>query len=112
MNKTVFANNPLDRTANLRNNIEWIKSIKQDPKTKYLIRKLLEETEEDYQNLSNVIKKYGAKVHRPTLTEDDFSNRKLMKITDALGRTTRHKNNFSLFYIYDDGSVEKKIIVE
>ena len=37
MNKTVFANNPLNRTANLRNNIEWINSIKQDPKTKYLI---------------------------------------------------------------------------
>ena len=49
------------------------------PKTKYLIRKLLEETEEDYQNLSNVIKNYGAKVYRPTITEDDFSNRKLAK---------------------------------
>ena len=50
------------------------------PKTKYLIRKLLEETEEDYQNLSNVIKNYGAKVYRPTITEDDFSNRKLAKV--------------------------------
>ena len=40
------------------------------------------------------------------------SNRKLMKITDALGRKTRDKNNFPLFYIYDDGSVKKKIIVE
>ena len=49
------------------------------PETKYLIRKLLEETEEDYQNLSNVIKNYGAKVYRPTITEDDFSNRKLAK---------------------------------
>ena len=37
MNKTVFANNPLNRTANLRNNIEWINSIKRDSNTKYLI---------------------------------------------------------------------------
>ena len=37
MNKTVFTNNPLDRTANLRNDIDWIKSIKRDQKTNYII---------------------------------------------------------------------------
>ena len=38
--------------------------------------------------------------------------KKLIKITDVLGRETKAKNNNSLFYIYDDGSVEKKIIIE
>ena len=37
MNKTVFTNNPLNRTANLRNDVDWIKSIKEDQKTKYII---------------------------------------------------------------------------
>ena len=37
MNKTVFTNNPLNRTANLRNDVNWIKSIKEDQKTNYII---------------------------------------------------------------------------
>ena len=37
MNKTVFTNNPLNRTAHLRNDVGWIKSIKQDPNTNYII---------------------------------------------------------------------------
>ena len=37
MNKTVFTNNPLNRTANLRNDVDWINSIKQDQKTNYII---------------------------------------------------------------------------
>ena len=37
MNKTVFTNNPLNRTANLRNDAHWIKSIKEDQKTNYII---------------------------------------------------------------------------
>ena len=37
MNKTVFTNNPLNRTANLRNDVNWINSIKQGQKTNYII---------------------------------------------------------------------------
>ena len=36
----------------------------------------------------------------------------LIKIIDLLGRETREINNQSLFYIYDDGNVEKRIIIE
>jgi len=36
--------------------------------------------------------------------------KKLLSITDVLGRTTKEIKNTTLFYIYDDGSVEKKII--
>ena len=36
----------------------------------------------------------------------------LLKITDILGRETNEKRNKLLFYIYDDGTVEKKIVIE
>jgi len=36
--------------------------------------------------------------------------REVVKITDVLGRTTIESKNKILFYIYDDGTVEKKII--
>ena len=39
-------------------------------------------------------------------------NKHLLTITDILGRTTLPKPNTLLFYIYDDGSVEKKIQLE
>ena len=38
--------------------------------------------------------------------------RKLHKVIDALGREINHTTNQILFHIYDDGSVEKKFIVE
>jgi subtilisin family serine protease len=37
---------------------------------------------------------------------------KLVKIIDILGRETKGTKNALLFYIYDDGTVEKRIIVE
>jgi hypothetical protein len=40
------------------------------------------------------------------------SNRKLISIVDVLGRQNKGKKNEPLFYIYDDGTVEKKIILE
>ena len=39
-------------------------------------------------------------------------DKKLMKYIDVLGRTTNNQSNVLLFYIYDDGTVEKKIIIE
>ncbi|MGY8951110.1 MAG: hypothetical protein ACKVJW_04940, partial [Flavobacteriales bacterium] len=43
----------------------------------------------------------------------EISNQKtLIKIVDILGRETNPKANNLLFYIYDDGTVEKKIIIE
>ena len=38
--------------------------------------------------------------------------RSLTKITDVLGRRSNGKRDPFLFYIYDDGTVEKKIIIE
>jgi len=39
-------------------------------------------------------------------------NKSLIRILDALGREVNHTPNQILFHIYDDGSVEKKFMVE
>ena len=44
------------------------------------------------------------------VTQD--AHRKLIGIKDALGRTVKSTKNIPLFYIYDDGTVEKRIIFE
>ena len=43
---------------------------------------------------------------------DYSAERKLLRITDLLGREIKELKNIPLFYIYDDGRVEKKIIIE
>ena len=43
---------------------------------------------------------------------DEVSSRKLIAIKDALGKSVERVANVPLFYIYDDGSVEKRIFVE
>ena len=48
----------------------------------------------------------------PTSILEFNLERKLLKITDIFGRETNPKNNTPVFYIYDDGTVEKKIILE
>jgi len=47
------------------------------------------------------------------INEDNLIlEKKLLKIIDVLGRETKGKKNQPLFYIYDDGTVEKRIIIE
>jgi len=43
--------------------------------------------------------------------EEHTINKHLLKVTDLLGRETKQTNQ-PLFYIYDDGTVEKRIIIE
>ena len=46
-------------------------------------------------------------------TVSEFTiSKQLLKVMDILGRDTKPKRNTPLFYIYDDGTVEKRIIVE
>ena len=40
------------------------------------------------------------------------SKKELIKIVDVLGRATNNQQNRMLFYIFDDGTVEKKIIID
>ena len=41
-----------------------------------------------------------------------FDNRILKRVVDVLGRDVNGTEDTPLFYIYDDGTVEKRIIVE
>ena len=47
-----------------------------------------------------------------TGVEEGFSKRRLLRIVNSLGKRSAKKQNKLLFYIYDDGLVEKKIILE
>jgi len=47
-----------------------------------------------------------------SLEEIDGEPKGLIKITDILGRTTKATNNNPIFYIYENGIVKKKIIIE
>ena len=40
------------------------------------------------------------------------TNRRLIRITDLLGQEKKYKKNTALFYIYDNGTVEKRIVIE
>ena len=46
------------------------------------------------------------------LEETESRRTKLLKIVNVLGENTPKKQNTLLFYIYDDGTVEKKIILD
>ena len=46
------------------------------------------------------------------LLNSRINNRKLINVVDILGRKTTPVSNILLFYIYNDGTVEKKIIIE
>jgi hypothetical protein len=46
-----------------------------------------------------------------TSVEEHTTNKEILKVTDLLGRETKQKNK-PLFYIYDDGTVEKRIVIE
>ena len=47
-----------------------------------------------------------------SVEETNTNNRKLTKITDILGRRIKQKINTPFIKIYDDGTVEKRIIME
>ena len=50
-----------------------------------------------------------------TLSKDDYQvkdTRKLIEVVDIFGRVVIKSKNQPLFYIYDDGTVEKRIIIE
>ena len=47
----------------------------------------------------------------PSAIQEYTTTKELLKVTDLLGRETKQTNQ-PLFYIYDDGTVEKQIIIE
>jgi len=47
-----------------------------------------------------------------TAIEEHTTNKELLRTIDVLGREIKGTKHEPLFYIYDDGTVEKKIIIE
>ena len=58
----------------------------------------------------------GLKLHIDALLsntlEIEIKAKNLIKVVDVLGRETKPKNNTPLFYMHENGIVEKKIVVE
>ena len=48
----------------------------------------------------------------PLTTNNISLVKKLVKITDMLGKNTNEEKNVTLFYHFDDGTVERKIVIE
>ena len=50
----------------------------------------------------------------PTSIQEQTTNKELLKVTDLLGRETKETNqtNQPLLYLYDDGTVDKRIVIE
>ncbi len=47
-----------------------------------------------------------------TSIDEIIKEKRIVKITNILGRAATLKNNTLLFYIYNDGAVEKRIVIE
>ena len=43
---------------------------------------------------------------------NNSSNKKLLSMTDIMGRKIEEKITLVIFYLYDDGSVDKNIIIK
>jgi hypothetical protein len=48
-------------------------------------------------------------INGATTINEHNSNKELIKVTNILGRETKGPKNEPLFYIYNDGTVEKRI---
>ena len=46
------------------------------------------------------------------INQDITSSKKIVKIIDVLGRVTHERKNIPIFYIYENGNVERKIIID
>ena len=58
------------------------------------------------------IVKLNLTITNSTSIEESTNNKKLISITNILVQKTSFRKNTSLFYIYDDGTVEKRIVIK
>ena len=64
-------------------------------------------------NLWSVVNLMEVGCHSVTAIQPEIiKDRTILKIIDILGQETPYRKNTPLFYIYDDGTVEKKIVIE
>ena len=65
-------------------------------------------------NITSVFSNAGlslASCGAASIQEELLTNKKLLKVTDLLGRETKTTNQV-IIYMYDDGTIEKKIVLE
>jgi len=55
---------------------------------------------------------YSTNCGWPSALQEHTTNKELLKVTDLLGRETQPKANTPFIEIYDDGTVEKRIVIE
>ena len=83
---------------------QWLTN---DPSVEFLIAETVVDS------LDNIVEGISFQISPTTSIEEYFSSRELIRVTDLLGREIRNPdNNQALFYIYNDGTVEKKIVVK
>jgi len=61
---------------------------------------------------NNIVGNCNSLINSDELIKSSNNSRYLIKVTDILGRETKGKKNVPLFYIYNDGTVEKKITID
>ena len=61
---------------------------------------------------NSAVYNYSVNCGSPSVVHEEKFNKEILKITDLLGRESKGLKTQPLIYIYDDGTVEKKIIVE
>ena len=66
----------------------------------------------DGTGLFNTIESCQEFCNETSITDLNNSNKELRKITNVLGQETPIGKNSPMFFIYDDGTVEKKVIIE
>ena len=55
--------------------------------------------------------KTDGRIYNTSITDGIISeNKVLIRITNVIGQSIPHRKNTPLFYIYDDGTVEKKFL--
>ena len=83
---------------------EWITN---DPSAHFLIAEVIVDS------LDNIIDGVSFQINSSVSSiYNNSEKRNLIKLTDLSGKETKRQNNKLLFYEYENGIIEKKIIVE
>ena len=64
-----------------------------------------------FTQIPNPSNSYSTNCGWPSALQEHTTNKEILKVTDLLGRETKQTIQ-PLFYIYDDGTVEKRIVIE
>jgi len=92
--------------------VDWGYSVQQTSDGGYIISGITEIIHEAVYAISLIKTDNNGNVTSTFNIPIPNANKKLQKVVDILGKETTPKTNTPLFYIYDDGTVEKRIVIE